>query len=362
MRIKREYQETFLERLSNIRRNILILLRYGRVIPFHWNTRGFKCFFCGKQMKDCDTLKEHTTVDHNSVDLEHFIPQRVISKDVPVKIDVTDMGCKFCNVPLSNVEDLITHIIAVHGEDYDNSIGGCVFPFNLNKNILQCVLCPERYDNFTSILGHMYKQHIFHSHICQICGLGFVDQVRLKRHISNSHVGYRCRICEKVFDAFHKVEKHKQRTHGIHRSVACDLCSATFQNNYQIKVHMGKVHNVEKYRIKCEHCPKICTTKGALVLHVQSMHSDQRFECDLCDYKTGIKWMIKLHKRRHYGEKNYVCSICDKRFGRSSNLRAHMKVHTGSTGRVCRWCRHGFVDLEGLDKHEKEVHYYSQYN
>ncbi|XP_047542073.1 zinc finger protein 596-like isoform X9 [Vanessa atalanta] len=362
MRIEKDYQETYSERLNILRKNIMLILQYGNVVPFHWNTRGFRCFYCGRQMKDCETLKEHTLLSHKSVDLHVFIPQRIISKDVPVKIDITDMTCKSCDISLTTVEDLISHIVAIHEEEYDNSVGVCVFPFVLNKDVLQCVLCDDKYDNFTSMLGHMYKKHIAHTYICQICGLSFIDQVRLKRHISNSHEGHRCKICGKVFDASHKVDKHKQRIHGVQRTVECNLCSENFENQYQLKVHMGKVHNVEKYRIKCEHCPKICTTKGAMLLHVQSRHSDARFECDLCDYKTGIKWMIKLHRRKHFGEKNYICSICDRRFGRSSNLRAHMKVHTGSFGRVCRWCRQGFTDSETLDRHEKDLHYFSQYN
>ncbi|CAG5057465.1 unnamed protein product [Parnassius apollo] len=246
-------------------------------------------------------LKEHT-INHKSIDLEKFIPQRVISKDVPVKIDVAEIACKVCSTDVSNVDELIAHIVSQHDQEYDGSNGVCVFPFVLNRQLMQCVLCDDKYDNFTCILAHMFKKHIEHRYICQICGLSFIDQVRLKRHINNSHNGYRCKICGKLFDAFHKLDKHKQRIHGQVRSHGCSLCSATFASPYQVKVHMGKVHNVEKYRIQCEHCPKICTTKGAMLLHVQSLHSDAKYECDLCEYRTGIKWMLKLHKRRHFGE------------------------------------------------------------
>lgn len=311
-------------------------------------------------MRDCDTLKEHTTSKHDSVDVEAFVA-RIVSKKVPVKIDVTGLACKRCAEPLTSIEELIAHIISIHGELYDNSAGVCVFPFVLNKDMMQCVLCVSRYDNFPSMVVHMYKEHMVHSSICQICGLSFIDKIRLSRHINKSHVGHKCKNCGKLFDAVHKLDRHKERIHGHVKTHECNLCSAVFENDYQVKVHLGKVHNVEKYRIKCEQCPKICTTKGAMLLHVQSLHSDVRYECDLCDYKTPIKWMIKLHKRKHFGERDYACSICGRLFGRSSNLRAHMKVHTGSFGRVCRWCRKGFTDLETLDKHEKESHYYSNY-
>lgn len=351
----RTQEDTYLERLNKIRRNILLVLRYGKVVPFTWHTKGFKCFYCLKPMRDCEILKEHTL--KHTVNLDAFIPKRIISKDVPIKIDVTDLACKVCpEVQIKDLEEFISHIILVHKGNYDTNLGVCVFPFVLKKDLMQCVLCENQYDNFTSMVGHMHKDHVSHSCVCQICGLSFMSQIRLKRHISNSHIGYRCSACGKMFNASHRLEKHKQRFHGYTKLHECNLCSANFDNSYQMKVHLGKIHNVEKYMIKCEQCPKICTTKGAMMLHVQAQHSDLKYECDLCDYKAGIKWLITLHKRKHYGVKEYMCSICERQFRRSSNLRAHMKVHSGVSGRVCRFCRRGYTDLETLKTHELEVH------
>lgn len=307
-------------------------------------------------MRDCETLKEHT--QKHSIELNAFITKRIISKDIPVKIDVANLRCKMCiREPLKDLEELITHIIQTHDEDYDTSLGICALPFVLNKDVMQCVLCDNQYDNFTCMVGHMHKDHVNHSFICQICGQSFINEIRLKRHINNSHVGYKCTVCGKMFTTCHRMEKHKQKMHGHAKTHECNLCSATFESQYQLKVHLGKMHNVEKYRIKCEHCAKVCTTKGALLLHVQSQHSRLKFECDLCNYKTGIKWLITLHKRKHNGDRDYACSICENSFRRSSNLRAHMKVHSGISGRVCRICRKGFTDLETLNAHTADFHY-----
>lgn len=309
---------------------------------------------------DCLAIREHTDSKHNLVDLDTFIP-KIVSKDVPVKIDVSEIACKFCpEVLIRTIDELVAHIVSVHDEDYDYTAGVCLLPFILDKSVMTCVICEKQFDNFTSIMSHMNKEHIAHSHVCQICGLSFINMIRLNRHINSSHVGYKCTLCNKVFVTYNKLEVHKSRMHGQVKTHYCSLCSSSFESNYQMKVHMGKVHNVEKYRIKCEHCPKICTTKGAMVLHVKSLHSDVRYECDMCDYKTAIKWMIKLHQRKHFGERSYACSICERKFGRSSNLRAHLKVHTGQIGRVCRYCRRGFIDQTSLETHITEVHYFDQ--
>lgn len=337
------------------------MLRSSNVLPFNWNTKGgFRCFYCSKTTKDCHSLKEHT-LKHSTINLEDFVNKHIITKDVPIKVDTTNLACKVCTIPFVNFDDLLEHIAGNHSEEYDASAGVCFFPFLLNKELMQCVLCDSNYDNFASMIAHMYKQHVSHSYMCQICGLSFKDQNRLKKHITRSHIGNRCTICKKTFDALHKLVKHKQRFHGQIKLHECSLCSEKFLNSYQVKVHMGKVHNVEKYLIKCGQCPKVCTTKGAMLLHVQSLHSEVRYQCNLCDYTAGIKWLIKLHKRKHFGLKEYSCSICERNFGRSSNLRAHMKVHTGKAGRVCRVCRKGFADFQSIEKHELEVHYYDHF-
>ncbi|KAF9812348.1 hypothetical protein SFRURICE_005459 [Spodoptera frugiperda] len=346
-------QDNYIDRLCRKRRNVLQILHYGNVIPFNWHTKGFRCFYCSKPMRDCETLKEHTT--KHIVDLPSFIAKSIISKDIPVKLDVSNLSCKLCiGTPIQNLEELISHIVEVHEEEYDRTLGVCAFPFVLTKDIMQCVLCKNMYDNFTCMVGHMYKDHINHSFICQICGYSFITKIRLKRHINNSHVGFRCSVCGKMFNAAHRLIKHKEKIHGQANTRECNLCSATFESQYLLKVHLGKMHNVEKYRIKCEYCPKVCSTKGAMILHVQSQHSESKFECDLCNYKTGIKWLITLHKKKHFGDRDYACSICEKMFRRSSNLRSHMKVHSGTSGRVCRLCRRGFVDLDTLNAHKRE--------
>lgn len=355
--MKKVYRETYLDRLSNIRSNVLTVLRYGNVTPFIWNTRGYRCFYCSKQMRDCEILKEHTVATHKSVDLDAFIPKKIMSKNIPVKIDVLNLSCKYCpDTPICNFDDLISHIIDAHGESYNRTAGVCFFPFILNKDVMHCILCDVQYDNFMCLIGHMYKEHITHTFICQTCGLSFINQVRLKRHISSCHVEHRCSLCGKTFNAPNGLRKHKEIIHGQIKVHECGLCSTTFNTDYQLKVHMGRDHNVEKYNIKCEHCSKVCATKGAMLLHVQSLHSEMRYMCDLCDYRAGVKWMVTLHKRKHYGNKDYSCSICERCFGRASNLRTHFKVHTGSSGRVCRFCRRGFINLDCLTQHEIEFH------
>ncbi|KAI5640753.1 hypothetical protein NE865_06860 [Phthorimaea operculella] len=357
-RIKTD-EKNYLERLSAVRKNIKLVLHYGNVTPFLWYTKGYRCFYCEKPVKDVENLKEHT-IKHQKVDLETFLQRRIIMKDVPVKIDITGLQCKVCPEKLNDFSDLTEHLNIVHGEQYDSSTEICFFPFVLSKTApMSCCICATVFDNITCLVTHMYKEHLAHKCLCTICGKSFSDKTRLQRHSKKSHIGQVCSLCDVYFDAYSQLQRHRERVHHMKRLHECNLCSATFENQYQVKVHLGKEHNVEKYRIKCEFCPKVSTTKGAMMLHVQSVHSDNKYECDLCSYTCSIKWMIKLHKRKHFGQKDYNCTLCQKKFGRSSNLRTHMKIHTGKVGRVCRWCKQGFADTDTLTKHEMETHYFA---
>lgn len=342
-----------MDKLAIIRRNILKILEYGNVTPFQWLTRGFRCFYCDEPMTDPETLKSHVLETHLSVDLVAFVSEKVKTRFLPIKLDISDIACNVCEIPMDSLDGLIGHIVAVHDEVYDDSYHS-VFPFILTSaSIKPCAICEAVFDNFSSLVTHMYKTHVDNSLMCQICGRRFMDSVRLMRHMKASHLDCVCKICNKTLSTYTKLVRHKQTVHGTLKTYTCDVCEVSFKNKYQLTVHMGNVHNVAKYRIKCEFCPKICTTKGAMVLHVRSVHSEPEYECDVCDYKTAIKWMLKLHKRRHVGVKDYACSVCKKSFGRSSNLRAHMRVHTGCVGKVCRWCRKGFTDSNAFDEHEK---------
>lgn len=329
-------------------------MQVGNVLPFNWNTRGFKCFYCDKLFSNYIDLKDHT--QKHTVDIRTYVFRNVIMKDIPIKIDISNIACSVCEIQVHDIDDLIAHINSKHEQNYDTEVRDCFFSLTSNQDKINCALCKDKHDNMSSLMAHMYKMHITHESICQNCGLSFKDELRLKRHFANSHVGYKCKICGRVFGAFHKMVKHKQEIHRIERKIICNMCSKVFKSPYQVKVHLGKVHNVEKFLIKCGHCPKICNTKGAMVLHVQSVHTVARFQCDICEYKTNVKWLLTLHKRRHDEDKNYTCNLCERCFRRSSNLRTHMKVHSGAFGRVCRFCRRGFTDEGTLKKHSIDLH------
>lgn len=340
--------------LKSARRNILYVLYYSNIVPFRWHSQGLKCFYCKISISDSIALKIHTK-SHSNENLEEFLKQNILSKDIPIKVDVTNLQCKLCEINIKDIDELVSHIVNIHDETGIEDISSCVIPFELNETQKSCIICHSQFDDIHLLVMHVVRQHVKQNFMCQICGQRFATRFRLARHIKSIHTLHKCVDCNKKFDTHKKLEIHQQ-LHGKIRVFSCNLCSFSFTNRYQLKVHMGREHNVEKYIFKCEFCSYICVTKGTMTLHIKLKHGSNSYQCDECDYKANLKWLITLHKNKHLGKKEYQCSLCGKTFARSSNLSAHMKIHTGNVGRVCRWCKHGFTDLDSLKEHEINSH------
>uniref|UniRef100_A0A2A4K5P5 C2H2-type domain-containing protein n=1 Tax=Heliothis virescens TaxID=7102 RepID=A0A2A4K5P5_HELVI len=272
-------------------------------------------------MRDCEILKNHTS--KHSEDLATFISQRIISKDIPVKIDVSNIGCKECEKPLKDLEELISHIITVHEGDYEESLGVCALPFVLTKNLMQCVLCENQYDNFTSMVSHMHKDHISHSSVCQICGLSFISKIRLKRHINNSHIGYRCTICSKMFNASHRMEKHKQKMHGQGKNFECNLCSAGFERERK----GGQDTTAPPESLDTDHQTTTLQSSSKPTLTAKDKRNIMRNNVVQVLTKSTVmpfRWL----------KSSYRCFYCYDIFQEASELKNHQQTHTGDAIKI----------------------------
>ena len=84
-----------------------------------------------------------------------------------------------------------------------------------------------------------------------------------------------------------------------------------FEESFEDKVHLkpnikteSKVHlkphikteNLNEKSLKCELCPKICSSKGNLNKHVKQVHMKlKNHYCSLCNMAFYAKWNLKLH-------------------------------------------------------------------
>ncbi|KAH8298697.1 hypothetical protein KR018_006901 [Drosophila ironensis] len=148
----------------------------------------------------------------------------------------------------------------------------------------------------------------------QSCGIEFMTQDELVKHINNDHI----QTNKKAF---------------ICRWEECSRGEKPFKAQYMLVVHMRR-HTGEK--------PHKCTFEGCFKAY-------SRLE------------NLKTHLRSHTGEKPYTCEYpgCSKAFSNASDRAKHQnRTHSNEKPYICKapGCTKRYTDPSSLRKHVKTVH------
>lgn len=342
------------------RRNVEYVLQYGNVTPFMWYKGKYRCFYCTEPMKDPEALRNHTAT-HTSVNLENVVHYRTKNnrnKDAAVKIDVTGISCKLCSQAVTNLEELINHLIIAHDAEYDVTVPNCLLAFRLDKEQPTCPTCDMKFVFFEYLLRHANKYHLSHDYICDVCGTSFQGENHLKMHNRYYHRqgGYTCDHCGISHATLSKKILHEKNVHQVNLST-CPHCPEMFKSPYFKKLHMANVHGVEEMKIKCPFCPKVFPQESIMSRHMRRVHlREKNVACEVCGDKFFGPYDVKLHMVKHNGEKKFVCTECGKKFSKKSNLNAHMVLHTGERKFSCEECNKTFAHHTNYKVHMRNRH------
>ncbi|XP_026743957.1 zinc finger protein 420-like isoform X4 [Trichoplusia ni] len=343
------------------RRNVEYVLQYSNVTPFMWHKGKYKCFYCSETTKDPSVLREHTTSVHQFANLELVVFDRTKNnrnKDAAVKIDVTGISCKLCPQAVTNLEELIHHLIIAHDAEYDVSVPNCLLPFKLDKDQPTCPTCNMKFVFFEYLLRHANKHHLSHHYICDVCGTSFQGENHLKMHYRYYHRegGYTCEYCGISLATLSKKILHEKNVHLVNLST-CPHCPETFKSPYLKKLHLANVHGVEELKIKCPYCPKVYPQESIMSRHMRRVHlREKNVECEVCGDRFFGPYDVKLHMVKHNGEKKFVCSVCGKKFSKRSNLNSHFLLHTREKEFSCVICNKAFTHQATLRMHIRSRH------
>ncbi|XP_069968434.1 transcriptional activator cubitus interruptus isoform X2 [Bactrocera oleae] len=146
------------------------------------------------------------------------------------------------------------------------------------------------------------------------CGIEFVTQEELVKHINNDHI----QTNKKAF---------------VCRWIECSRGEKPFKAQYMLVVHMRR-HTGEK--------PHKCTFEGC------------------CKAYSRLE-NLKTHLRSHTGEKPYTCEYpgCSKAFSNASDRAKHQnRTHSNEKPYICKapGCTKRYTDPSSLRKHVKTVH------
>ena len=92
--------------------------------------------------------------------------------------------------------------------------------------------------------------------------------------------------------------------------VECNICGKSLSDKKNLKKHCDVVHfNIRKFN--CEICIKRFITRKDLMIHIQSIHNQQKFICDQCGQALSTRQGLRQHSLIHKeGSKSIPCSRC----------------------------------------------------
>ncbi|KAM3957592.1 uncharacterized protein ACR2FA_008295 [Aphomia sociella] len=311
-----------------MRTNVVQVLTKSTVMPFRWLKSSYRCFYCYDIFQEASDLKNHQHV-HTGDEIKK---QTMNNYWEPVVyVDISNLSCKLCSDNITDLYDLIDHLVDKHDVVYNKDVGICMVAFKLDNLSVNCLACGASFYTFGPLLHHTNKDHKGTSAIlCDVCGQHFKDAHLLRLHVKTVHenTGLLCPECGEKFETRSKLRTHQKNQHNINSKHKCLVCSQTFPSHYMRSRHMAAEHK-NREEVKCLHCTKTFVFRSMMMTHLRDTHLKVRNHvCGVCGWKAFNSHRLKNHMYKHSGEKNFKCDACDKAFTTKKIMRAHyLRMH-----------------------------------
>ncbi|KAG7298336.1 hypothetical protein JYU34_017939 [Plutella xylostella] len=334
------------------------LIKYSNALPFSNKTlQGYICAYCKNTQPDLHNLRLHTSAEHAKHKIDYH--QRH-SNDLGIKVEISDLKCNVCEEKFDVIANLKAHLAKQHNVAFHMDVKDYVLEFKLKDNErLDCALCNSTFETFKMLLQHMNGH--YRNYICDVCDLGFINQLRLKNHVRIHETGsFKCSFCEKVFTTKLKLRCHEKFVHEKNTrryNTKCPQCDETFANYYQRNRHMLTEHNKNAANYNCNICERVFLMKSKLTSHIKKVHLMERNHvCNECGHTFFWKRCLEEHMIKHKGERIYQCNVCTKAYARKKTLREHMRIHSNDRRFKCGVCGCAFVQKCSLKSHMLSNH------
>ncbi|XP_028029718.1 protein suppressor of hairy wing-like isoform X1 [Bombyx mandarina] len=325
------------EEMYKFIKEIKEILTFTNATPYRSKMTTFSCAYCTEvYFHAADELRNHTRMNHidertKKVDLM----MRPHSMNETLKLDINNLMCVVCCIPINDWNDMFRHLKNTHGTVFTYAHKRLI-PYILNQEP-DCVLCKQHFTNYVQLDVHMNSH--YDNYVCDDCGQTFISAARLKNHSKKHDLGkYSCKYCNKVFTLKHYVKKHEAVVHKSKVHYKCYHCPERLPSDKERKEHIEANHREKVKEITCDICGKIFNWRQYYIGHLRKVHGDRKYACTACDKKFAQRDDLKRHiEARHKGLqriKNHICPVCDKRYSSKSALVTHFRIHSNDDEKI----------------------------
>lgn len=363
------------------RNNLKILLHNTGALPFRWKNL-FICFYCGKHTTEVSDIRNHTQSHGKCTLMEHSFRQ-MKSSQVDLKLDVSDLTCKLCNVVFLSLDDIIDHLIKEHDLNYDKTVCMYMQQYYLSKS--KCPECNQSFVYSSFLINHVDESHPIVSFPCERCHDDFSSAEYYQEHWDLMHSDSKesdpateeivtllkmsnalifkykqkpkCFFCDELFDNFAILREHMRTTHEdpnyskvkssnnvklILNDLACKYCVDNFGDLEDLAQHLREEHNaeidqaslqyVQRFKVDdtvenytCYMCKEQVRNFVLLLKHVKDNHTVALCPPVLCP-KCGMTFKTPITFNQHFERTHsnaIECATCGKEFSTRSKLISH---------------------------------------
>ncbi|CAB3254707.1 unnamed protein product [Arctia plantaginis] len=274
--------------------------------------------------------------------------------------DKRKLRCVSCNVVLPSYRAWKIHERTAHKQSHRCRI--CLQSYKTRRALTthykthlksRCALCHRTVQD-GELLQHLKTRHKHSIHLCTTCNVAFYSAKALGRHIKECHRGEdsKCVTCLQSLTQV-ELERHQCR-------FKCPECEeAPCIHHRHLMWYREQMANLAP-RAKCAECRYVCTSKDALVAHVNRQHlSLQPHRCASC----GHEFYCESHLNKHIctpekvNEDLHICQYCDKAFSSLYICKRHEKGCEGVQRKYqCDDCPANFDSSKDHMKHRKLKH------
>lgn len=308
----------------------------------HERPQIFKCPYCFKKFENKKWLSLHIRA--------HYKSSRNLK---PPQDKEGNMSCSVCRMTCENMFQMRQH--------YRENV----------ETHLTCCICLRRFSSMPKLLTHQKVHAMEKPFECNICGMRYVSQELLDKHVRILHIvgkRYKCSYCPKGFVMKNSLLAHERlhlETSDI-TTYLCSLCGKMFPTAMQLKKHTEKHLMLQRTKQmphhsaphECELCGKILSCKATLYSHMRNVHekTQKLFPCVICGKVLKTKTSLELHVNYHTGNCPFKCDICGKSFTNATTLKSHSMIHTDERPYACHICNKAFKQKPHLNTHILTIH------